>query len=312
MPWMDLVPERGRTPDPRPGDRLAALLPDPEPPLALATRVLEAHPGDVADVVLHVRALEPPELADERLHATRLCEGVRHSANCAYADSNTSRGCAPRMSRRPSSTKAGIPVDAERVRLAGRSTHAVGIRVAREHLLHLRAVEAGLDGERKQLRRVADVPAFLPVGGHQPVVDGSVEPSLSRELGDAQRSHRVRDDVGVRAVDEAIRLEHPSHPVYARLAVALEQSLSRQAFLRVLRMEIEGEPRDLRAEPALEPVGRRLADAAERSDVVGPDEDFVLAHSGSSRRMSSTVSRRRMTRASPSATSTAAGRGTAL
>ena len=111
----------------------------------------------------------------------------------------------------------------------------------------------------------------------------------------------------MRVVDEAVGLEHAAHAVDARLSVAREQLLSRQTLLRVLRVQVEGEPRDLSAEPALEPVGRRLADAAERSDVVGPDEDFVLAHSTSSRRMSSTVSRRRMTRASPFGTSTAAG-----
>ena len=153
---------------------------------------------------------------------------------------------------------------------------------------------------------------FVPVGVHQPVVHGAMEPSFARELGDAQRLHRVRDDVGVRVVDEAVSLEHAPHAIDARLSVAREQMLARQALLRILRVQVEGEPRDRSAVPALEPVGRRLADAAERSDVVGPDKGFVLAHSTSSRRMSSTVSRRRMTRTSPFVTSTAAGRGTAL
>ena len=79
-------------------------------------------------------------------------------------------------------------------------------------------------------------------------------------------------------VDEPVRLEHPAHALDARLAVARERSRSRGRPPPVLGMKVEREPRDLRAEPALEPVGRRLADAAERSDVVGPDEDFVLAH----------------------------------
>jgi hypothetical protein len=43
-------------------------------------------------------------------------------------------------------------------------------------------------------------------------------------------------------------------------------------------MQVEREPRDVRAEPVAQPLGRRLADAAERSDVVRPDEDFVLGH----------------------------------
>ncbi len=110
MPRMDLVSEVGRAPDPRPGHRLAVVLPDSEPPLALPSGVLEALPGDVGDVILHKRPLEPPQLADERLHATGLREGIGHPASCANARSNTSRGCAPRISRRPSSAKAGIPV----------------------------------------------------------------------------------------------------------------------------------------------------------------------------------------------------------
>jgi hypothetical protein len=46
---------------------------------------------------------------------------------------------------------------------------------------------------------------------------------------------------------------------------------------RVLRVEVEREPRHLGAEPALEPLGRGLADAAERSDVVRPDENVKTA-----------------------------------
>ena len=278
MSRMDLVPERGRTPDPCPGDGLAALLPDPNPPLTLATRVLEAHPGDVADVVLDVGALEPPELADERLHATCLCEGVRHSATV-----RTPLEHLPRLRAEDEQTtvehEGRYSVDAEGVRLA-RSKHARGRHTRRPRAPPPPPRRRGRPRRRAQAAPPGRRCSCLPPSRRPSAGRGRlVEPSLARELGDAQRSHRVRDDVGVRAVDEAVRLEHPSHAVDARLAVALEQSLSRQAFLRVLRMQIEGEPRDLRAEPALEPVGRRLADAAERSDVVGPDEDFVLAHS---------------------------------
>src|SRR5688572_20071136 len=98
---MDLVREPVWTPDPSPRNGLAVLLPDPDLPLSLAPRVLEAHPRDVADVVVHARSLEAPELTDERLHAPCLCDRVRHWASCANACSNTSRGWAPRMSRRP-------------------------------------------------------------------------------------------------------------------------------------------------------------------------------------------------------------------
>ena len=73
--------------------------------------------------------------------------------------------------------------DADRLRLGGRSTNAVGVRVAGQHLVHVRGIEPRLDGERPQLSRVADVPAFFPVGVHQPVVhgvDGARVPARAR------------------------------------------------------------------------------------------------------------------------------------
>ena len=43
-------------------------------------------------------------------------------------------------------------------------------------------------------------------------------------------------------------------------------------------MEVEREPRHLGAEPARDPLGRGLAEPAERSDVVRPDEDVERGH----------------------------------
>jgi hypothetical protein len=43
-------------------------------------------------------------------------------------------------------------------------------------------------------------------------------------------------------------------------------------------MEEERQPLDLRAEPALEPLGPREADVAERSGVVAPDRDGQRVH----------------------------------
>lgn len=43
-------------------------------------------------------------------------------------------------------------------------------------------------------------------------------------------------------------------------------------------MEIEGEPLDVRAEPALQPLGPLEADVAKRSDVVAPDRDGKPVH----------------------------------
>jgi hypothetical protein len=62
------------------------------------------------------------------------------------------------------------------------------------------------------------------------------------------------------------------------LAVAPTELGSRDALSRVLGMEIEGQPVDLGTEPALEPLSRTLAEAAEGSDVVRPDDDLVLGH----------------------------------
>jgi hypothetical protein len=62
------------------------------------------------------------------------------------------------------------------------------------------------------------------------------------------------------------------------LAVAPVELGSRDALGRVLRVEVEGQPVDLSAEPALEPLSRALAEATEGSDVVRPDDDLVLGH----------------------------------
>jgi hypothetical protein len=61
-------------------------------------------------------------------------------------------------------------------------------------------------------------------------------------------------------------------------AVPGVQLLAREAGFRVLGMEIEGQPGDLGTEPARDPLGRGLAEPAERSDVVRPDEDVESGH----------------------------------
>jgi hypothetical protein len=48
---------------------------------------------------------------------------------------------------------------------------------------------------------------------------------------------------------------------------------ARDAPGRILGVKVEREPLDLGAEPALQPLGPRKADAAEGSDVVAPDEE---------------------------------------
>jgi hypothetical protein len=62
------------------------------------------------------------------------------------------------------------------------------------------------------------------------------------------------------------------------LAVTPVELGSRDAIGRVLGVEVERQPVDLSVEPALEPLSRALAEAAEGSDVVRPDDDLVLGH----------------------------------
>ena len=81
-------------------------------------------------------------------------------------------------------------------------------------------------------------------------------------------------------------------------AVAAKELLAGNAFRRVLGMEVEGQPLDLRAEPARQPFGPLEADVAERSYVVAPDRDRGLLHGDSvpGRRRSAGVERRRTMR----------------
>jgi len=104
-----------------------------------------------------------------------------------------------------------------------------------------------------------------------------VQAALTRELGHSQCSHRVRDDVGGWVVDEAGRGERLLQALVERVSVACMQFCALDPLRRVLRVEVEREPHHLGAEPALEPLGRGLADAAEGSDVVRPDGNVKIA-----------------------------------
>jgi len=104
-----------------------------------------------------------------------------------------------------------------------------------------------------------------------------VETAVPRELGHLERVAGVRE--GIRWVerepgglDDLLRVPVDAGPV------ALLERGARNPFGRVLRVEIEREPLDLGAEPALQPLGPREADVAEGSGVVAPDEDRELVH----------------------------------
>jgi hypothetical protein len=63
-----------------------------------------------------------------------------------------------------------------------------------------------------------------------------------------------------------------------RLTVAGVKPRAGDALGRVLGMEVEREPGHVGAEPVREPLGRGLAEAAERSDGIRPDKDRQAAH----------------------------------
>jgi hypothetical protein len=100
----------------------------------------------------------------------------------------------------------------------------------------------------------------------------------SSELGQAESRARVRHHLGRRVVEKSLPLECRLEALVEALAVAPVEVGPRNALRRVLGVEVEGEPVDLGAEPTLEPLSRALAEAAEGSDVVRPDDDRVLSH----------------------------------
>jgi len=105
-----------------------------------------------------------------------------------------------------------------------------------------------------------------------------VQVAVSGELGYPQRAARVRHGVRRWSIFQPRGGERLSQPVVERVAVARVQLVAGNPLERVLRMQVERQPGDLGAVPALEPVGRGLADPAERSDVVREDENGGRRH----------------------------------
>lgn len=62
------------------------------------------------------------------------------------------------------------------------------------------------------------------------------------------------------------------------VTVAAMEVCPRNPLGWVLGVEVEREPLDCGAEPALEPLGRPLAEPAVGSDVVRPDQKLVRHH----------------------------------
>jgi hypothetical protein len=76
-------------------------------------------------------------------------------------------------------------------------------------------------------------------------------------------------------VAEVVSLEGLLQASLELLPVAPDQFGASYAVRWIFRVQVERQPLDRGAEPAREPLGRPLADAAEGSDVVRPDQDLV-------------------------------------
>src|SRR5688572_26672595 len=100
----------------------------------------------------------------------------------------------------------------------------------------------------------------------------------ARQFRHAQRELRVRDDVRP-VVLQPRRGEAFGKWIPLAEAVTLVELGERNASGWVLRVQVEGKPEDLGVELAPQLLGNRLAEPAEGSDVVAPDDDRMFGHS---------------------------------
>jgi hypothetical protein len=75
-------------------------------------------------------------------------------------------------------------------------------------------------------------------------VHGLVEATVARELGDAEREPRVRDELPVRLVREPLLGEHALETALEPVAVACDELGAGDSLRRVFGMEVEREPVD--------------------------------------------------------------------
>ena len=172
--------------------------------------------------------------------------------------------------------ECGDRVDTDRVGLGGRTFDLLFVEISTDR--SIRVLEAELRRERAENGRIADVQTLLPVRSHEQVVRGAVLALRSCQLGQAEGRMRVRNDVRRRVVDELLPLECQLEVSVEGLPVPPDEVRARDPLRWVLGVQVEGQPLDLGAEPALEPLGRALTDAAEGSDVIRPDQDLVHCH----------------------------------
>lgn len=129
-------------------------------------------------------------------------------------------------------------IDADRLRLGGRTCDVIPVQLAADRSLC--ALEPELYRKRAKDLGVADVLALFPVRLHEPVVCGSVLVLRSRQLGQAESRARVRHHVGRRVVEEPLPLERRLEALVEALAVTPDELGSRDALRRVLGVQVEG------------------------------------------------------------------------
>ena len=175
-------------------------------------------------------------------HYTNESYADRPESNWAKACSNTERGCAPRTRKVLSIAEGRDAVDPVLVGLLRGGADDVEVGVALENLVG--SVEADVVGEGAEDVLIGDVLRLGPVGIHEPLVHRVEQPLRAGMLGEAQRLHRVRDDLGVRVVRQPVVLERgcgPRHPVGP---VTRDELLPRDALSGVLGVQVERRPQD--------------------------------------------------------------------
>ena len=141
-------------------------------------------------------------------------------------------------------------IDSDRLRLPRRVPDGIEIhgRIC-DHRLDVFGVQTHLRSEPSQLLWLAHIRRLGPIGVHQAVVKGLVQPTLTSELRHAERELRVRNDLRP-VVLQAYRRKPLAKRVLIPDAVAPMKLGESDAFWRVLGVQIERQPQDVGVELA--------------------------------------------------------------
>jgi hypothetical protein len=109
-------------------------------------------------------------------------------------------------------------------------------------------------------------------------VKARVHAALASQLGHPECKLRVRDDLRPLVVETRGRKTLAKRVLISKTITSMKLR-ERDAFGRVFRVQVEREPYDVGVELAPQLLGDGLAEPAEGSDVVAPDDDRMLGHS---------------------------------